>query len=261
MGDYKNLKIAQEGPVAVITISRSEVLNALNQETKEELSQLLQALNQDKTIRAIILTGSGEKAFCAGADIAELKSLDSKSGKARAIAGQKLTKQIDALDKPVIAAVNGYALGGGCELAMACDFRIASENAKFGQPEVNLGLIPGFGGTQRLPRLIGKGKAMELILTGDIIDAQVALRIGLVQHVVASEKLLETAKEIALKIASKGPIAIKLSKKAIHDGLQLNLSDGLNLEAELFAQICQTNDKAEGTAAFLEKRKPNFTAK
>jgi len=256
---YKNLKIGQEGTVAVITIVRPEVLNALNQKTIEELSRAFQQLNQDKTVRAIILTGAGDKAFCAGADIAELNGLSLESGRARALTGQNLTKEIEQLDKPVIAAINGFSLGGGNELAMACDIRIASEKAKFGQPEVNLGLIPGYGGTQRLARLVGKGKAMELIFTGDIIDAQSALRIGLAEHVVLHEKLMETAQEMALKIASKGPIAIKMAKRAIQEGLQTNLSEGLMLEADLFAEICTTQDKSEGTAAFLEKRKPNFT--
>lgn len=258
---YKNLKIEIEGPVAIITLSRPEVHNALNAETKAELASLLQVLNEDSKVRVIIITGAGEKAFCAGADINELKGLTPLEGLERVATGQALSKQIEALDKPVIAAINGYALGGGCELALACDIRIASENAKLGQPEVNLGLIPGFGGTQRLPRLVGKGKAMEIIFTGDMLDAKEALRIGLVERVVSRETLLPAAKEMAVKIASKAPQAIRFSKKAIHEGLQVDLDRGLSLEASYFSTICSTQDKLEGTSAFLEKRTPNFQGK
>jgi len=255
---YKHLKVETTGPVALVTISRPDVLNALNHEAKMELSALLAALNKDAEVRAIIITGEGEKAFSAGADIGELKTLTPLGGLERAFQGQELSKQIEQLDKPVIAAINGYALGGGCELALACDIRVASDKAKLGQPEVNLGLTPGFGGTQRLPRLIGKGKAMELILTGDMIDAQEALRIGLVQKVVPHNELITAAKEIGAKIASKGPLAISFAKKAIHEGLQVDLDRGLKLEATYFSAICSTKDKTEGTAAFLEKRAPKF---
>jgi enoyl-CoA hydratase len=255
---YKNIEIKIEEPLAILTLNRPSALNALNAETKEELSKVLEELNRDPKVRVIIMTGSGEKAFCAGADIGELKELSPLAGMELALLGQKLSKQIEALDKPVIAAINGYALGGGCELAMACDIRIASEKAKLGQPEVNLGLTPGFGGTQRLPRLVGKGKALELLLTGDMIDAHEAHRIGLVEKVVPHEALLEAAKEMALKIASKGPIAVRLCKKAVHEGLQVDLDRGLEIEAAYFSAICSTKDKLEGTAAFLEKRKPHF---
>ncbi len=256
--NYKNIKIELNGSTAILTLHRPEVLNALNAEIKEEASKALKELNDNPNILAIILTGSGEKAFSAGADINELKNLTPMEGLERSLSGQKLSLQIESLDKPVIAAVNGFALGGGCELALACDIRIASEKAKFGQPEVNLGIIPGFGGTQRLPRIVGKGKAMELILTGDIIDAQEALRIGLVEKIAPPEKLMETAKEMAQKIAAKGPIAIKLCKKAIHEGLQMDIDRGLALESSYFGAVCSTKDKLEGLSAFLEKRKPQF---
>lgn len=255
---YKNIQVQLDGSVAVITLNRPDVLNALNAEAKHELSQALDELDKNRAVRAIVLTGGGEKAFSAGADINELKALDAQSGMERALSGQKLSKQIERLGKPVIAAINGYALGGGCELALACDIRIASEKAKLGQPEVNLGLIPGFGGSQRLPRLVGKGKAMELILTGDVLDAAESHKIGLVEKVVPHEKLMEAAKEMAAKIASKGPAAIRLSKKAIHEGLQVDLDRGLELEAAYFGAVCATKDKLEGTSAFLEKRKPDF---
>lgn len=258
---YGNLKVETEGPVAIVSINRPEVLNALNAEAKAELSALLDELNHSAEVAVIILTGEGEKAFSAGADITQLKNMTPLEALERSAAGQALSKKIETLDKPIIAAINGYALGGGCELAMACDIRIASENAKLGQPEVNLGIIPGFGGTQRLPRLVGKGKAMELILTGDMIDAAEALRIGLVEKVVSRETLLQSAKEMALKIASKGPIAIAFSKKAIHEGLQIDLNSGLSLEAAYFAAVSSTEDKREGTIAFLEKRKPTFKGK
>jgi enoyl-CoA hydratase len=256
--NYKNIKIEQEGVTAILTLHRPDVLNALNAELKEETAKALKELNRDPNILVIIMTGSGEKAFSAGADLNELKKLTAVEGLERSLSGQKLSLQMESLDKPIIAAINGYALGGGCELALACDIRIASEKAKLGQPEVNLGIIPGFGGTQRLPRVVGKGKAMELILTGDIIDAQEALKIGLVEKVVPPEKLMETAKEMAQKIASKGPIAIRLSKKAIHEGLQMDLDRGLALESSYFGAVCSTQDKLEGISAFLEKRKPQF---
>lgn len=258
VAQYKNLLLEKEGVLGTIFLNRPDKLNALNEETKMEIAQAVEALNKDGSVRVIILTGTGEKAFCAGADINELKNLNGMAGQETAMKGQKLALTIEHLEKPVIAAINGYALGGGCELAMACDIRIASENARFGQPEVNLAILPGFGGTQRLPRLVGKGKAMEMILTGDQITAQEALQIGLVDKVVPPGKALEAAKEMGKKIASKGPLAIQMAKQAIHMGLQVDLDRGCHIEALYFGAVCSTEDKTEGCSAFLEKRQPNF---
>jgi enoyl-CoA hydratase len=228
----------------------------------DELAETFARLAADDDVRAVILTGSGPRAFAAGADIGELNALPhARAGEAQARKGQALTQQIEAMRVPVIAAVNGFALGGGCELAMACDIRIASENARFGQPEVNLGILPGYGGTQRTARLLGEGMAMYLCLTGEMIDAQEALRCGLVQRVVPADELAGEARRIAELIAGKAPVAIAATKRAVVAGAALPLADALALEALLFGQAVSTEDFQEGTRAFLDKRKPAFTGR
>lgn len=258
---YSYLIIEMDGDIAVVSINRPAALNALNDAVVNELNACFDELEKDSRVKVIILTGSGEKAFVSGADIGELSLLDCIGGVKTARKGQLLLFKIENLEKPVIAAVNGFALGGGCELAMACDIRIASENAKLGQPEVNLGIIPGYGGTQRLQRLVGKGKAKELIFTGDIIPASEAYRIGLVDKVVPQVELIKSAKEMARKIAEKGPVAIRLAKKSINFGAEVDLWSGCDFEAQQFGIIATTEDKVEGTKAFLEKRKPEFKGK
>jgi enoyl-CoA hydratase len=259
--DYKNIKFEKDGVTAIVTIDRPKVLNALNHETVGELHDCFDKIAGDTSILCVIVTGGGEKAFVAGADIGELALLDAMGGKALCDRGQALLSKIERLPQPVIAAVNGFALGGGCELAMTCDIRLAGENAKLGQPEVSLGIIPGYGGTQRLPRLVGRGKAKELILTGDLVNAADAKAIGLVDEVYPAADLMSKAREMALKIASKGPLAIRAAKEAINIGLDVDLESGSKHEGALFAAICATEDKAEGTKAFLEKRKAEFKGK
>ncbi len=255
----ETLLVERDGAVAILTLNRPAVLNALNADLLEQLRETLDQLKGDKAVRAVVITGSGERAFAAGADIAELAALEgAAAGEAKARAGQHVTELIEALPVPVIAAVNGFALGGGCELAMACDFRLASDNAKFGQPEVNLGLPPGYGGTQRTTRLLGSGMALYLCLTGEMIDAAEALRIGLVQKVVPIGELVPEAKRIANLIATKGPLAVAATKRAIYGGAALSMSDALKLEAHAFGAMFDTSDMREGTSAFLEKRKPQF---
>jgi len=256
---YKNVLVDKQENIATVTISRPQVLNALNDETISELIHCFSELQKDAKIIVIILTGSGEKAFVSGADINELKVADSFGGVKKSLKGEELLFLMENMDKVVIGAINGYALGGGCELALGCDIRIASENAKLGLPEVSLGVIPGYGGTQRLPRLVGLGKAKELIFTGDLVDAQESLRIGLVEKVVPLQDLLLTCKNLAAKIVTKGPLAIKIAKKCINLSLDVDLKTGCDYEATQFGIICSSQDKVEGTSAFLEKRKPNFT--
>lgn len=258
---FETLLFESKNRIGYVTINRPDKLNALNLKAKSELKQLFESLKNDATVEVVILTGAGEKAFVAGTDIKELTELNTESGKEFSSKGQKAFESIENLGKPVIAAVNGYALGGGCELALACHIRLASESAKFGQPEVNLGVIPGYGGTQRLARLIGKGRAMELILTGDQIDAQEALRIGLVNNVVPLAELRSAAEAVAQKILSKGQFAIRLALKAVNMTDETNLTDGQDLEASLFGICCGSEDFKEGTKAFLEKRKPIFKNK
>ena len=254
---YENILIETSGMVATVTLHRPTVLNALNAQLLTELAQALGELDHHPDVRAIIVTGFGEKAFAAGADIAELNALANASqGADKARVGQAVTLQIERMATPVVMAINGFALGGGCELAMAGDIRIASENAKFGQPEVNLGLIPGYGGSQRTTRLIGRGMAMYLCLTGEIIDAPEALRIGLVQRVVPLADLMAEATRIALLIAQKAPLAITACKRAVNTGAHLSLPDALEIEALEFGALVNTEDFKEGTSAFLEKRKP-----
>jgi enoyl-CoA hydratase len=253
------LKSEIDGSVATLTLNRPAVLNALNRDLLTMLEETLDAFTGDSSLRAVIITGTGERAFAAGADIAELAELPGAvAGEHKARTGQRITQLIEALPVPVIAAVNGFALGGGCELAMACDFRIAAENAKFGQPEVNLGVPPGYGGTQRTARLLGPGMALFMCLTGETIDAAEALRIGLVQRVVPIGELLPEARRIAGIIAAKAPLAITATKRAIREGAALPLAEGLALEALHFGAMVSTNDFREGTRAFLEKRKPVF---
>ncbi len=255
----ETIVLERDGPVATVRLNRPNVRNALNLQMLDELSAAFAQLDADDAVRAVILTGAGDKAFAAGADIAELNALPhARAAEAQARKGQALTRALERLHVPVIAAVNGFALGGGCELAMACDIRIAGENARFGQPEVNLGLLPGYGGTQRTTRLLGEGMAMYLCLTGEMIDAHEALRIGLVQRVVAFDELPAEAQRIAGLIASKAPLAVGAAKRAVVDAGSLSLDDGLALEALLFGRAVMTDDFREGSSAFLEKRKADF---
>lgn len=257
---YETIVVERTDGVALVTLTRPKVLNALNVLMLAELRAALESEAADAAVRAIVLTGSGDRAFAAGADIAELAALGGAfAGTAQARLGQAVTVSIERLRVPVIAAVNGFALGGGCELALACDFRIASESAKFGQPEVNLGLMPGYGGSQRSARLLGRGMAMYLCLTGETIDAHEALRIGLVERVVPQADLLSEARRIAALIATKAPLAIAATKRAIDDGIALSLAAGLEIEALNFGSLVVTADFAEGTSAFLEKRRPTFS--
>jgi len=258
---YKTLLLEIKDHVAVVTINRPDKLNALNAQTINDLDLVFDELKNDNDIYVIILTGSGEKAFVAGADISELSKLDIVGAKEFAERGQAVFNKIEQSDKPVIAVVNAFALGGGCELALACHIRIASETAKFGQPEVNLGIIPGYGGTQRLARLINSGRATEYILTADMIDANEALRIGLVNKVYPLNELMDNAQGMATKIAGKGQQAIRLAMKSIRAVNEISLKEGQKLEASLFALCCGTEDFKEGTSAFLEKRKPVFKNK
>ncbi len=255
---YQTLQVERRNRIAYVTVNRPDKLNALNAQAKAELKESFESIQADPEVDVVILTGSGEKAFVAGTDIKELTELDERKGMAFSEGGQAVLNLIESLGKPVIAAVNGYALGGGAELALACHMRIASENAKFGQPEVNLGIIPGYGGTQRLTRLVGKGRATEMILGGDQIDAQEALRIGLVNKVVPLADLIKTAEALAQKIISRGQVAVKLALEAVNATQKLPLNQGQSLEAELFGRCCASEDFKEGTTAFLEKRKPVF---
>ncbi len=254
----ENLLYEKKGAIAYVTLNRPRVLNALNRQTWKELRTVFEDARDDPEIRGVILTGAGDKAFIAGADIGELAHVTAVEAEQSSSYGQAVLDLIENLGKPVIAAVNGYALGGGCETAMACTIRLAAEHAKFGQPEVTLGLIPGGGGTQRLPRLVGKGRALQLILSGGMIDAQEAHRIGLVNEVVPAGDLLTRAEAILKQIFANAPIAVKFSLEAVNRGLETNLAEGLSLEASLFGLCAGTDDKAEGTSAFLAKRAPQF---
>lgn len=255
--EFKNVILEKDGRVAIVTINRPNALNALNSETLKELDIVVDTLANDDEILAVILTGAG-KAFVAGADITEMKDLNTAQGRRFGILGNKVFRKLETLEKPVIAAVNGFALGGGCEISMACDIRIASQKAKFGQPESGLGITPGFGGTQRLPRLVGMGMAKQLIYTGDIINAEEALRIGLVNKVVEPEKLMDEAKEMAKKIANNAPIAVTLCKAAINKGMQCDIDTAIAYEAEVFGECFATEDQKEGMTAFVEKRDKCF---
>lgn len=254
-----NLLMEVENEIAVVTINRPKALNALNSETLAELGQCFADIETRKDIKVVILTGSGEKSFVAGADISEMVNATPAEGRTMALLAAESFKKLENMPQVTIAAVNGFALGGGCEISMACDIRIAAENAKFGQPEVNLGILPGFGGTQRLPRLVGKGRAKELIFTTDMIDAQEAYRIGLANKVVPQAELLDYCKKMAAKIISKASYGVTLAKMAINGGLDMDLANGLVLEANLFGLSFATADKKEGMTAFLEKRPAKLT--
>ncbi|MDF2883060.1 MAG: crt [Clostridiaceae bacterium] len=256
--EFNNVILEKCGKTAVVKINRPKALNALNTETLKELDIVITELEHDKNIFAVILTGEGEKAFVAGADITEMKGLSTIEGRNFGILGNKVFRRLENLDKPVIAAVNGFALGGGCELAMSCDIRIASTKAKFGQPEVGLGITPGFGGTQRLARLVGLGAAKELIYTAKVIKADEAYRIGLVNKVVEPEKLLDEAKELADTITAQAPVAVKLCKSAINRGIQCDIDTALAYESEVFGECFSTEDQKEGMNAFVERREKSF---
>ncbi|MEO8433822.1 MAG: enoyl-CoA hydratase-related protein [Pyrinomonadaceae bacterium] len=255
--DYETLLVERRGRVAIVTINRPDKRNALNIKTREEGAAVLEQLQNEDEVRVVVITGAGDKAFIAGADIAEFAGRTALMQR-NVMLGRSLFTAIDIFPKPVIAMINGYCLGGGCELALACDLRIASQSASFGQPEINLGIIPGGGGTQRLTRLIGEGKAMELILTGEIIDAQTALSLGLVNHVVPADQLEAKTLEIANRMAEKSPVALRLAKEAVKLASRSNLDEGLRREVDLFAMCFSSEDKDEGVNAFLEKRKPEF---
>ena len=251
---FDTLQLDKRGGLAVITLNRPQVLNALNRATLDELAAAVEECSADDVLRVVLLTGAGPKAFVAGADIGELAKLNEEEGAEYAALGQALLRRIETLGKPVIACVNGFALGGGCELAMACTVRLASETARLGQPEVKLGVIAGFGGTQRLARLVGRGAALKLLLTGAVIPAAEALRIGLVDEVVPAGELMARGEALAGEMAANAPIALRLTLEAVDRGLDLPLDEGLGVEARLFGEICATEDKAEGTQAFLGKR-------
>ncbi|MFR7989840.1 MAG: enoyl-CoA hydratase-related protein [Anaerovoracaceae bacterium] len=254
---YENIKYESRDNIAYVTVNRPKAMNALNMDVLNELYDVFTAIEADADIRAVILTGEG-RAFVAGADIAQMNQLNALEGRQMMIMGHKVMNLIEAIEKPVIAAVNGFALGGGCELSMACDIRIASEKAKFGQPEVGLGIIPGFGGTQRLPRLVGKGMAKYLIMTAEMIPAEEAYRIGLVEKVVPAESLMEEAEKLAKTIASKAPVAVATAKTAINNGFDMDMKSASKFEIETFTAAFGSEDKSEGMSAFLEKRAPEF---
>lgn len=257
--ELKNVLVEVENEIALVTINRPKSLNALNSETLAELDYVFGDIASRKDVRVLILTGSGQKSFVAGADISEMVNATPAEGRKMGMLAKEAFLKLETMPQVTIAAVNGYALGGGCEISMACDIRVASDNAKFAQPECGLGILPGFGGTQRLARLVGKGRAKEMIFTCDQIDAQEAYRIGLANHVVPQEELIDYCKKMAEKIMSKGSYAVSLAKEAINTGLDTDLSSGLTLEADLFGLSFSTNDKKEGMTAFLEKRKANLT--
>jgi enoyl-CoA hydratase len=257
MASYETLLLEQRGRVALLTINRPDKLNALNIKTRQEGAQALEELQADDAVRVVVITGAGEKSFVAGADIAEFEGRTALTQR-DVMTGRSLFTAFDAFTKPVVAMINGFCLGGGCELAMACDLRVASDRARFGQPEINLGIIPGGGGTQRLTHLVGESKAMEMILTGEMIDAQTALQIGLVNRVVAHEELQAETMKLAEKIAEKSPVALRMAKEAVKTAARSTLDEGLRREIDLFALCFSSEDKDEGVRAFLEKRKADF---
>jgi enoyl-CoA hydratase len=259
--NFQTLKFEKKNSIAYVTVNRPDKLNALNMQVMTDLREAFTVIRDDAEVRVAILTGEGEKAFVAGADIGELNKQDPVAAKAYTHKGQAVLDLIENLGKPVIACINGFALGGGCELSMACTFRLASENAKLGQPEVKLGIMAGYGGTQRLPRLVGRGLAMQLLLSGEMISAQEAHRIGLVNEVTAPAELIPRAEAIAQKIIANAPLAVQYTMEAVNKGLDMPLAEGLFLEATLFAVACATEDKKEGTSAFLEKRAAAFKGK
>ena len=255
---FDNLLLERDGAAAVVTINRPQVLNALNSSTIDELRRVILELKHDASVRAVIITGAGEKAFVAGADINELAVQRPAQGKEHALRGQHVFDLIENMGKPVIAAINGYALGGGCELALACTLRVAADTARLGQPEVNLGIIPGYGGTQRLSRLVGKGVALDLLLSGRHVTADEAFRIGLVNRVVAASELMNAARQLASELADKAPLAVQYIIEVVNRGLEISFDKGQFLEATLFGVIASTDDMREGTTAFLQKRKAEF---
>ena len=261
LDDLENVLLERDAGVATITINRPKVLNALNAQTLDELRRVLLALERDEAVRVVIITGAGEKSFIAGADINELALQTPTGGREHARAGQQILDRIENLGKPVIAAINGFALGGGCELAMACTIRVAADTARLGQPEINLGIIPGYAGTQRLARLVGRGRALELLLTGDHVTAPEAHRLGLVNRVVPAADLMTEVRALAASLAAKAPVAVRYIIDAVNKGLDMGFADAQVFEATLFGLVSSTDDMREGTRAFLEKRKPQFTGK
>ncbi len=257
----ENVSYEKKDAIAYITVNRPKVLNALNAKTIRELWAVFEEARQDEAVRGVILTGAGGKSFVAGADIGELARVTAVEAAEMTSNGQAVTSLIESLGKPVIAAVNGFALGGGCELAMACSIRLATDSARFGQPEVKLGVIPGYGGTQRLPRLVGRGRALQLILSGGMIDAAEAYRIGLVNEVVPADGLIARAEAILQQIFGNAPLAVKFAIEAVDKGLEASVAEGLVIESSLFAICAATEDKKEGTSAFLEKRAPKFASR
>ena len=259
--NYETLLCEVKDQIAKVTLNRPQVMNALNSTVFNELERVFMALTEDLDVRVILITGAGDKAFAAGADINELSRLDVATGEAKSGRGQEVFRMIETCGKPVIACINGYALGGGCELALACTIRLASDTARLGQPEVKLGLIPGYGGTQRLPRLVGQSMALKLLLTGEMINAVEALRIGLVDEMIPAERLMERAEALARTILGMAPLAVAGCMEAVRWGGELSLVAGTDVEAEIFGRLCATEDKAEGTKAFLEKRTPIWTGR
>ncbi|MCM0760915.1 short-chain-enoyl-CoA hydratase [Sporomusa sphaeroides DSM 2875] len=261
MDTYNNLIYEKTSDIGVVTINRPKSLNALNSETLREINALFTSIANDSSVKVVIIRGSGEKAFVAGADITEMQAMSAIEARIFSKLGQTAFEKIEKLPQPVIAAINGFALGGGCELAMACDIRIATEKSKFGQPEVLLGVTPGFAGTQRLPRLIGKGNAKELLFVGDMIDAKEAFRIGLINKIVPVEELIDIAMAMAGKIATRAPLAVQLCKAGVNEGLNVDLASATAYEAEIFGLCFSTSDQKEGMSAFIEKREPAFQCK
>jgi enoyl-CoA hydratase len=259
--ELKNILYEKKDGIATITINRPKALNAMSEETIQEILSTLEDIRKDENIKVVVITGAGDRAFSAGADISGMKGRTPLDSKRSSQHGQQMMNEVEDLEKPVIAAINGYALGGGLELAMTCDFRIASENARLGQPEINIGLIPGWGGTQRLPRFVGKGLAKEMIFTGRMIDAKTAEQHGLVNKVVPADQLKSAVEELATELSNKPPVAIKVAKQLINNSTETNLRIGLAHESEAFGILGSTEDFKEGTSAFLEKRKPTFKGK
>ncbi|MDD4776548.1 MAG: short-chain-enoyl-CoA hydratase [Syntrophomonas sp.] len=255
---FENLILEKENDIAILYINRPKYLNALNAQTLEEISRAVDEVSKDSEVKVLIITGAGDKSFVAGADINFMLPLSPAEGRCFSDMGEKVFRKLELMEKPVIAAINGFALGGGCELAMACDVRLAADNALFGQPEVGLGIIPGFGGTQRLPRLVGEGRAKELTYTADNIKADEAYRIGLVNHVYPAAELMDQAKKMASRISAKAPLAVGYAKFAIGKGMQVDIDTAMSIESDMFGMCCATDDKNEGLGAFVEKRKPQF---
>ncbi|HCF49895.1 MAG TPA: crotonase [Syntrophomonas sp.] len=259
--EFANVILEKQDKIGVLTINRPKALNALNKDTLLDIKAAVALVQEDPEIDVLVITGSGDKSFVAGADITYMLEMTALEGREFGILGSSIFRQIETMSKPVIAAINGFCLGGGCELAMSCDFRISSDKGKFGQPEVGLGVTPGFGGTQRLPRIVGTGMAAELLYSGDVIDAAEALRIGLVNHVVPAGELMDFVMGLAKKIASRGQISVRLCKKAMYEGVQVDIDRGLTIEADIFGVCFATEEQKEGMKAFVEKRKAVFTGK